>query len=278
MILLRSLSELRSWRTSLSSSQSLGFVPTMGALHQGHGQLIERSAAENPHCLVSVFVNPAQFNDPNDFEKYPKTLSDDCDLAKNSGASALWAPEVGDLYPQGYSYKISENKNSIGLCGDFRPGHFDGMLTVVLKLFLATRPHRAYFGEKDYQQLILIQGLVREFFLDVEIRPCPTVREPSGLALSSRNRRLSREGLKTASQLYKILKEETASPTDRLIQLQNLGFKVEYLEEKWNRRLAAVWLEGVRLIDNIPLPGITTQTESLKDFKKNQPIEGERAL
>lgn len=248
---------LREWRNTVPSNQSTGVVPTMGALHAGHRALIERSAKENKFTIVTIFVNRVQFNQASDFENYPKTFEQDLALCKEAGASIVFVPRSEDeLYPDQYRYRISENEFSKTLCGEFRPGHFDGVLTVVMKLLSLARADRAYFGEKDLQQLRLIEGMARAFFLQTGIIPCPTVREPSGLALSSRNLRLPPGERAIAPKLYEIL---SSAPTTGLAKekLEALGFKVEYLvdqpEGSGTRRLAAAWLGGVRLIDNVRL-------------------------
>ena len=190
----RVTTSLKDWAAERSimdhQRQSVGFVPTMGALHAGHRSLLERARAENDAVVLSIFVNPAQFNDPGDLERYPRTLEEDLALAGTLVDHVL-VPDPRDMYPDGYQYRVSEHGLSATLEGAHRPGHFDGVLTVVLKLLNLVRPDRAYFGEKDRQQLELVQGMVRAFHLGVAIVPCPTVRDPDGLAQSSRNRRLS---------------------------------------------------------------------------------------
>lgn len=229
----------------------VGFVPTMGALHVGHRALLERARAENDRVVLSIFVNPTQFNDPSDLAKYPRTL--EADLALAGGlVDAVLAPAPAEMYPAGYHYRVTEDERSRELEGAHRPGHFDGVLTVVLKLLQLVQPHRAYFGEKDWQQLQLVAGMVRELFLPVEIVPCPTVREPDGLALSSRNRRLSPAGRALAPTLARVLRtaENCAAAA---AALHAAGFTVDYVEERDGVRLGAVHLEGVRLIDNVRL-------------------------
>ena len=168
-----------------------GFVPTMGALHEAHLALVRRAKAENARAWVSIFVNPAQFNDPGDLERYPRTVERDLELLRSAGCDLVFLPRADEIYRDGYRYRVTENELSLKLEGASRPGHFDGVLTVVLKLLLLARPERAYFGEKDFQQLELVEGLVHAFFLDTQIVRCPTLREPDGLAMSSRNRLLT---------------------------------------------------------------------------------------
>ena len=239
---------------------TVGFVPTMGALHDGHRALIRRSAAENDVTVVSVFVNATQFNNAGDLAAYPRPLADDVRLAAAAGADHVLAPEHAAIYPDGYRYRVREREISAELEGVHRPGHFDGVLTVVLKLLNLVRPHRAYFGEKDYQQLLLVRGMVEALLLPVAIVACPTVRDADGLALSSRNVRLSPAARAQAALLPMIL-AEAPSPEQARQRLAAAGFEVEYVAEAWGRRLAAVVLDGVRLIDNLPLAaGDTTLT------------------
>ncbi len=233
------------------SGLSLGFVPTMGALHAGHRSLLERARAENDRVVLSIFVNPTQFNDPADLKRYPQTLGPDLDLADGVADYALF-PSRAEMYPDDYNYRMTEGSLSARMEGAQRPGHFDGVLTVVLKLLNLVRPHRAYFGEKDWQQLLLVQGMVRALFLPVEIVPCPTVRDPDGLALSSRNRGLSESGRALAAAFPRILREP--APAQRAAKaLGDAGFGVDYVEDHAGVRLGAVRLEEIRLIDNVRL-------------------------
>lgn len=242
-------------RRALDGS-SIGFVPTMGALHRGHASLVERCRRENEIVVVSIFVNPSQFNDPNDLARYPRTLDRDVALLESLGANEIIVPTAAEMYPDGYRFRIQS-------CGDargdecmeaaFRPGFFPGVMTVVLKLLNIVRADRAYFGEKDYQQLRTIQEMVRDFFIPTEIVPCPTVRAPSGLAESSRNTLLSPCFREKAASLFRVL--TTASDvSEARVALEAEGFQVDYVEERWGRRFVAAFLDGVRLIDNVPLP------------------------
>lgn len=230
---------------------SVGFVPTMGALHEGHLSLLERARAENDRVVLSIFVNPTQFDDPADLRKYPRTLEADVRLAE-PWVDAVLAPSAEEMYPDEFRYRVTEWSLSARAEGVHRPGHFEGVLTVVLKLFNLVRPRRAYFGQKDWQQLELVRGLVQAFFLPVEVIACPTVRDASGLALSSRNRRLSPTGLARAAVFPRILREapDAAAAAERL---RREGLQVDYVEDQAGVRLGAVRLEGVRLIDNVPL-------------------------
>lgn len=262
MQVLRSTREFTLWRKSLHGGGSVGFVPTMGALHAGHASLLERARSENDFVVLSVFVNPTQFNQSSDFEKYPKTWEEDLAIARKCGVDAIFAPENPiEMYPEGYRFEIREKEFSKELCGAFRPGHFEGVLTVVMKLLGLVQADRAYFGKKDYQQFSLITDMARDFFLPTQIIGCETVRETSGLAMSSRNQRLSPAARAKAASIYKILQEaRTLENGKRLLAQQ--GFEVEYFEEKQGRRYVAAWIEGVRLIDNIEIPRAAPSVQS----------------
>jgi pantoate--beta-alanine ligase len=184
---------------------SIGLVPTMGALHEGHLALIRRANAENDLAAVSIFVNPAQFGAGEDLETYPRDREHDVSLAESAGADLVFSPSVHEMYPEGFASWVEVEGLTDGLCGASRPGHFRGVCTVVTKLFGIFEPDRAYFGEKDAQQLAVIKKMVRDLDIPVKIVPCPTVRERDGLALSSRNVRLSREERAQASLLYAAL-------------------------------------------------------------------------
>lgn len=250
MTVIKSAAEFKRERKQWGSS--LGFVPTMGALHAGHGSLIERARAECGRVAVSLFVNPTQFNDPKDFERYPRTLERDLELLSSQDVDAVFVPRPEDIYRNGFRFEVSENSLSGVLCGPKRPGHFTGVLTVVLKLLNIVGPSRAYFGEKDYQQLKLIQDMASALFLNCEIVACPTVREADGLAMSSRNALLSEEQRRIAPALYRILRE-APDAAEAESRLSEAGFRVDYVEEHWGRRFAAALLGSVRLIDNVEL-------------------------
>lgn len=189
--------------------KTVGFVPTMGALHEGHATLVKRCVAENDICVVSVFVNPTQFNNKEDLRLYPRTPEKDNALLESIGVDIVFAPSVEEVYPEldarvfdfGLLDKVME--------GAYRPGHFNGVAQVVSKLFDFVKPHKAYFGEKDFQQLAIVKEMVRQLELPVEIVAVPTVREPSGLAMSSRNQRLSETQREHAAEIYRIIREST---------------------------------------------------------------------
>lgn len=249
--LIHDVAELQAWRAQCAGQ--VGFVPTMGALHAGHAALLRQARAASDAVVLSVFVNRTQFNDAADYARYPVTLQADRAIAEAEGVDVLFAPDHAAMYPDDYRYVVGERDFSTRLCGAHRPGHFDGVLTVVLKLLQLVRPHRAWFGEKDYQQLALIRGMVQAFFLPVAIVGVPTVREPDGLALSSRNVRLTPEQRALAPRLHAILRN-AASADAAIAALAEAGFRVDYVEDVDGRRYAAAFLGDVRLIDNIPLP------------------------
>lgn len=233
--------------------KTVGFVPTMGALHAGHRSLLERSRSENDISILSIYVNPTQFNDAKDLANYPVTFEEDQLIAQGAQVDYLLCPTYQELYPDQYHYRVCETDLSQNLCGAHRPGHFDGVLTVVLKLLNLVRPHRAYFGEKDFQQLLLVKGMVKAFFLDVEIIACSTVRERDGLALSSRNRNLTAGERERAPEFFRILAQRQKGCESLKQELESAGFGVDYVKEVQGRRFGAVKLGQVRLIDNVEL-------------------------
>lgn len=187
--------------------QHIGLVPTMGALHQGHASLVRRSVKENDVTIVSIFLNPTQFNDPKDLERYPRTMEADCRLLEECGAQIAFAPSVAEVYPEPDTRTFSYPPTDTVMEGAFRPGHFNGVCQIVSKLFSIVQPDRAYFGEKDFQQIAVIRRMVEDLQFPLEIVPCPVIREESGLALSSRNSLLSPEERVIAANIYRILSE-----------------------------------------------------------------------
>ena len=271
-------SEWRESRDRLGVEKRVHFVPTMGALHEGHAALIRTArmnAGKDDEVVVSVYVNPTQFNDAMDFEAYPKTEETDVALALGAGADAVVFPDVEEMYPGGVPDRV-ETVDFGQLTrlweAEHRPGHFDGVVAVVRALFREALPSRAYFGEKDWQQLSVIRRLAWTEFPNLEIVPVGTIREEGGLAMSSRNARLSSSGRKRAESIYRGLHEIVRESGEVSVvnavrsQWELEGMEVEYvavvdareLTEPWTgqrpgRAIAAVWIEGVRLIDNMPL-------------------------
>jgi pantoate--beta-alanine ligase len=256
----------------------IGLVATMGALHAGHARLIEVARGECDVVLVSVFVNPLQFDRPDDLERYPRTLNADVAIASAAGADVVFAPSVEEMYPAPPECVIEVGRVAEHLCGRVRPGHFRGVATVVMKLFQIMQPDVAYFGEKDAQQLAVVRHVVTDFNMPVTIVGVPTVREADGLALSSRNQRLSGAERQTAAILYRALDgaraQIAAGATDvaaltlaaERVIAQEPGARLEYLEivdplEMQPLHLVdgaaviagAIWVGGTRLIDNIPI-------------------------
>jgi pantoate--beta-alanine ligase len=232
------------------SGHSIGFVPTMGALHDGHLSLIERARADNDRVVISIFVNPTQYDDPADLAAYPRTLDADLEASEAAGADLAIAPSYEALYADDYRFRVTETERSRELEGAYRDGHFDGVLTVVLKLFGIVRPNRAYFGEKDWQQFELVRDMASAFFLDVEVVPCPVIREPDGLAMSSRNVHLGPAERGLAPEFHRVLSSGADLQTMRA-RLRAAGFEVDYVERRDDRILGAVRLGKVRLIDNV---------------------------
>lgn len=250
--ILKSVPEMKEYRGQLTAT-TVGFVPTMGSLHEGHFELIRNSKKNNAVTIVSIFVNPAQFNNRNDFETYPDRLESDIASLIDLGVDAVITPTEKDVYPKGYNFKLTESIDSVDLCGSARPGHFDGVLTVLIKLFNLVKPSDVYMGIKDYQQFKLVKNMAEDLFLDLTVHGVETVREESGLALSSRNINLNSEQKKTAEEYANIFAQDLPLPEIKE-QLEQLNLKIDYLVEKWGRKFVAVFIGNVRLIDNRALP------------------------
>jgi len=258
--------------------ESIGFVPTMGALHEGHVALLRESVKENSCTVLSIFVNPTQFGPKEDLTKYPRTLDQDIALAEKCGVDIVFAPSGEEIYPPGFSTFIEPGDVAKPLCGAFRPGHYRGVCTVVARLFGMVRPHRAYFGQKDIQQCLVLLQMVKDLVLDVELKICETVREKDGLAMSSRNRYLSAYDREIAKEIYQalVLVEKAFQEGERNVDmLKKIAFahlssfskiEIQYLEilsypylSLLNRLdgpavlAVAVHIGGTRLIDNIIL-------------------------
>lgn len=277
MKLIQTIKELRTELDGLrKAGKTVGLVPTMGALHAGHASLVKRAVAENDVVVVSDFVNPTQFNDKNDLLKYPRTLEADCKLLEACGASYVFAPSAEEIYPEPDTRQFSYAPLDTVMEGKYRPGHFNGVCQIVSKLFLIVEPTRAYFGEKDFQQLAIIREMVRKYPFDLQIVGCPIVREADGLALSSRNARLSDVQREQALQISKTLfasveygKDHTLAETLRFVEdgiEKAEGLELEYFEIVDGNTLQPVsaWEDSayivgcitvfcgeVRLIDNI---------------------------
>jgi pantoate--beta-alanine ligase len=277
MTIIKTISELQtSLKRERNENKSVGFVPTMGALHQGHIALVRQAVAENDISVVSIFVNPTQFNDKNDLLKYPRTLEADCELLQEAKIHFVFAPSVEEIYPEPDTRLFEFGELSTVMEGRFRPGHFNGVAQVVSRLFDIVKPDRAYFGEKDFQQLAIIKALVQQLKLNIEIIACPIVRESDGLAMSSRNTLLTPEQRNKASIISKALfdskkrknclsvsqlREEVIAKINQIPDM-----KVEYFElvdkeslqsvTKWTSSehivgCIAAYAGKIRLIDNI---------------------------
>ena len=277
MKLVHTIQELRAeLDIQRKAGKKIGLVPTMGALHEGHASLVRRAVAENEVVVVSDFVNPTQFNDKNDLLKYPRTLEADCELLEKEGAAYVFAPSVEEVYPEPDTRQFSYAPLDTVMEGKYRPGHFNGVCQIVSKLFMMVEPDKAYFGEKDFQQLAIIREMVKQMNFPLEIVGCPIVREADGLALSSRNARLSEEERQQALNISKKLfasKEYAASDTVEETQkfveesiAASEGLELEYFElvdgttlqkiSTWDETNYAVgcitvYCGEVRLIDNI---------------------------
>ena len=281
MKLIQTIDELQKELEILrNEGKTIGLVPTMGALHEGHASLVRRAVVENDVVVVSDFVNPTQFNDPNDLLKYPRTLDADCDLLEREGAKIVFAPSVDEMYPEPDTRQFSYAPLDTVMEGKYRPGHFNGVCQIVSKLFMIVGPDRAYFGEKDFQQLAIIREMVKSLEMPVQIVGCPIVREFDGLALSSRNSRLSdmerKQALNISKTLFdsiKFAENHTVVETQQMVEnaIRNAdGLELEYFEivdgntlqkitawEDTNYAVGCitVFCGDVRLIDNIKLKG-----------------------
>jgi pantoate--beta-alanine ligase len=257
------------------AGQSIGLVPTMGALHRGHGALMDRARAECGYVVVSIFVNPLQFDRPEDYERYARTFETDLEFCGRRGVDLVFAPEAAEVYPHPQRVYVEAPSLSEHLCGKYRPGHFRGVATVVTKLFQMVQPDRAYFGEKDAQQLAIVQAVVADLNMPIAIVPVATVREEDGLAISSRNVRLNPTERRSAATLYRALQAAAervsagafvaeARQTALAVLGEEPAIRLEYLEivdpgslepvdqiQGPVRIAAAVWLGETRLIDNL---------------------------
>lgn len=262
MILNKSLPEILSWvEIQKQSGKKIGFVPTMGALHQGHISLVKKSKEENDVTIVSVFVNPTQFNNAEDLKKYPRTQEADIQILENSGCDAVFFPSVEDIYPKGensdeFNFEGIENQME----GKFRPGHFNGVATVVKRFFEIVQPQKAYFGEKDFQQLRIIQELVKKLNFPLEIVPVPIMREDDGLAMSSRNTRLTKEMREESPKIFQILSE-----AKEFLKTNSVEATKNFVQEKFNQ--TKLDLEYFEIADEQTL-------QSVSEKEKNQKLRG----
>jgi pantoate--beta-alanine ligase len=273
MFVAKTISEIREFiQKQKSLGKKISLVPTMGALHQGHVSLFRKAGEVAEIKVASIFVNKTQFNDLKDFEKYPRHVEQDLKILEEAGIDAVFLPSDLEIFPSKLSFKILPTDLTNCLCGAARAGHFDGVALIITKLFNIIEPDFALFGEKDFQQLMIIKKLTEDFNFNVKIQPCDIVREASGLAMSSRNQRLSAAGKIKAAEIFRILNEIKSQPNlleEKSSEFLKIGFeKIDYLEirdeESLNlvrnfdkklraRIFIAVYLEGVRLIDNLAL-------------------------
>ncbi|MFV0311193.1 MAG: pantoate--beta-alanine ligase [Dysgonomonas sp.] len=277
MDLIKTTQGVRNKLTALrSEGKTIGLVPTMGALHEGHLSLVKKCIADNDVCIVSIFVNPTQFNNKEDLKKYPRNLERDCEYLKSVGVGVIFAPSVDEVYPEPDTRQFDFGQLDKVMEGEHRPGHFNGVAQVVSRLFDIVKPDRAYFGEKDFQQLAIIREMVKQLKLDINIVPMPIVREVSGLALSSRNERLTATQKEVVVNISKVLAESKewmkTSSVEEVIKAVTITLdsftelKVEYYEivDGYTLQSVADWKDSdyivgciaifcgeVRLIDNI---------------------------
>lgn len=277
--ILRRLADLRARHAEwIRAGETVGVVPTMGALHAGHVSLVKAACAACDRVVVTIFVNPRQFNNPEDLANYPRTEFEDAETLAEFPVDVIYVPDPDQIYPDGYATTVSVAGLTDVLEGEFRPGHFDGVATVCAKLFLQTGAHKAFFGQKDYQQLMVVRRMARDLDIPIEIIGCDTVREANGLAMSSRNLRLSPDELERASALHRVMQDIAVQLAggaalstlrdDAQTKLKAAGFgDIEYLAlccqntlqllERPDRPaclLAAAWMGEIRLIDNIAIP------------------------
>lgn len=260
MVLIENIEKLKEVLFRIKSNgKSIGLVPTMGALHSGHLSLIERAKVECQVVVVTIFVNPTQFNNQDDLEKYPRTLNADLDLIKDH-ADIVFAPSAAEIYPAPPSEKYNFGSLEQVMEGNSRPGHFNGVATIVKRFFDLINPDKAFFGEKDFQQLAIIKELVIQNQLDITIVPCPIVREKNGLAMSSRNQRLSAQEREIASHVYNILAQSLT------ISKESVSYIVNFVKAEVNK-IPEIKLEYFQIVDDITL-------QELDTFNSNQGIVG----
>ncbi len=283
MYVFERVADLQAWLSEQRrAGKTIGFAPTMGALHEGHLSLVRAAEARGDLSVVSIFVNPTQFNDPEDLRQYPRTPEEDKALLERVGCCAVFMPDVEEIYPPGQDFSVPIDFGHLTqvMEGQFRPGHFDGMAMVVKRLLDITAPHRLYMGQKDFQQLTIVREMLRRLQLPVQLVMCPTVREADGLAMSSRNRRLSAPQRAAAAVLFRALTEARAAflkgaPAENIrqqamTQIQQAGLRPEYFDIVDGYTLlpvshlqdapfvvacTAAWADSVRLIDNLIFQG-----------------------
>lgn len=258
-MILEKVQEMKQWaQDHLHQGKTIGLVPTMGYLHEGHLSLIRRAKEENDYVIVSVFVNPTQFGPNEDYDKYPRSLQQDSHLCENMEVDILFYPSVEEMYPTPYYTYVEVEKITNKLCGASRPGHFRGVTTVVNKLFNIVKPNRAYFGQKDAQQIVVIQQMVKDLNMDVEVVSCSIVREADGLALSSRNSYLNEEERKAAL----ILSQCLFHAKERMISGEKSACKIKKIIEQNIQKESLVSIDYVSIVD-------ATSLEDIEKLEKN---------
>lgn len=257
MIVVSTVSDLENALSShRENGERVGLVPTMGALHEGHASLVERSVRENDITVVSVFVNPTQFNDPNDLKNYPRTLEADCSLLQSLGADVVFSPSVEEVYPEPDERVFSYPPIDTVMEGAKRPGHFNGVCQIVSKLFFMVKPDRAYFGEKDFQQIAVVRAMIKDLNIPVDLRSCPIVREESGLALSSRNTLLAQDEKEVAVRISQTLFESVDYAKSHTV-----AQTIEWVVDRINSE-SELEVEYFQIVDGITLQEIQNWEDS----------------
>lgn len=279
MEVIRKINEMQTWVYSIKDrKESIGFVPTMGALHEGHVSLMRSARDENDELVVSIYLNPTQFDNKEDFDNYPRRLDKDIKIVERENADVVFAPGTEEMYPEGFCTYVTQDKLTDTMCGRLRPGHFNGVATIVTKLFNIVKPDRAYFGQKDYQQSVVIEKLVADLNMEIDVKVLPTVRDENGLALSSRNKRLSPEERRSALCIYgSLLKAKSMFASNIKDAKEIIGEMTAIIKKAKHTRIdyisivnahtledvslingkavaaVAVWIGNTRLIDNLIL-------------------------
>lgn len=279
MEVIRKINEMQTRVYSIKDrKESIGFVPTMGALHEGHVSLMRSARDENDELVVSIYLNPTQFDNKEDFDNYPRRLDKDIEIVERENADVVFAPGTEEMYPEGFCTYVTQDKFTDTMCGRLRPGHFNGVATIVTKLFNIVKPDRAYFGQKDYQQSVVIEKLVADLNMEIDVKVLPTVRDEDGLALSSRNKRLSPEERRSALCIYgSLLKAKSMFASNIKDAKEIIGEMTAIIKKAKHTRIdyisivnahtledvslingkavaaVAVWIGNTRLIDNLIL-------------------------
>lgn len=272
MEIIHDINSVRGYLDAVRYTKRVGLVPTMGALHEGHLTLIREAKKQNEIVVVTIFVNPTQFGPNEDLDRYPRTLETDADLCNKEGVDIIFAPSTNEMYPGKHHLSITIDALDDHLCGASRPGHFNGVLQVVNKLFQIVQPHHAYFGQKDIQQFVLIQTMVNEFNIPVELHAVQTVREADGLALSSRNRYLSEDNRAKAPELYKSIRSVSQVLTRGIWSVAGEGVEFNSSNKRYVNALQSLRNEIESQKERLTAFGFKIDYLEVVDFKSLQPI------